>query len=358
MSNHVAVIMDANVHVPNICPSSAVIFLKNLTYQICNTLWHFGHPRYTKPESIWINNMKLSPFAIIMDEFLVVPNICPSSAIFFLKNLTYQICDTLWHFGHPRYTKPESIWMSNMKLNHFAIIMDEFLVVPNISPSSAVFFLKNLTYQICDTLWHFGHPRYTKPESIWISNVKLSPFAIIMDEFLVVPNICPSSAIFFLKNLTYQICDTLWHFGHPRYTKLESIWMSNMKLSPFAIIMDEFLVVPNICPSSAIVFLKNLTYQICETLWHFAHPRYTKPESIWIDNMKLSHLTIIMDEFLVVPNICPSSAIFFLKNLTYQICDTLWHFGHPKYTKTRIDMDQQYELESLHNHHGWVSSSP
>ena len=63
-----------------------------------------------------------------------------------------------------------------------------------------------------------------------------------------------------------------------------------------------------------------------------------------MSNVKLSPFAIIMDEFLVVPNICPSSAIFFLKNLTYQICDTLWHFGHPKYTKTGIDMDQQYEV--------------
>ena len=107
--------------------------------------------------------MKLSHFAIIMDEFLLVPNICPSSPIFLHNNLTYQICDTLWHFGPPTYTKPELIWIGNMKLSHFAIIMDEFLLVPNICPSSAVFLGKNLTYQICDTLWHFGAPTYTKP---------------------------------------------------------------------------------------------------------------------------------------------------------------------------------------------------
>ena len=124
--------------------------------------------------------------------------------------------------------------------------------------------------------------------------MKLSHFTIIMDEFLVVSNICPSSAIFLRNNLTYQICDTLWHFGTPRYTKLELIWVPNMKSSHFTIIMYEFLVVPNICPSSAVFLCNNLTYQICDTLWHFAPPTYTKPQLIWVTNMKSCHLTIII----------------------------------------------------------------
>ena len=65
--------------------------------------------------------------------------------------------------------------------------------------------------------------------------------------------------------------------------------------------------------------------------------------------MKPSHFTIIMDEFLLVPNICPSSAVFLCKNLTYQICDTLWP---SQIHKTGIDMDREYEAESLHNHYG------
>ena len=218
-----------------------------------------------------------------------------------------------------------------MKLSHFTIIINEFLVVPNICPSSAVFLRNNLTYQICNTLWHFGPPTYTKLELIWISNMKLSHFTIIMDEFLVVPNICPNSAVFLRNNLTHQICDTLWHFGPPTYTKPELIWISNMKLSHFTIIMDYFPVGPYICPSSAVFLYNNLTYQIWDTLWHFRPPTYTKPELIWICNMKLSHFTIIMDEFLVVPNICPSSAIFLRNNLTYQICWytlTLWPRPH------------------------------
>ena len=146
--------------------------------------------------------MQLSHLAIIMDEFLQVPNICPSSVIFFFNNLTYQICDTLWQFGCPTYTKPELIWIGNMQLSHLAIIMDEFLLVPNICPSSVIFLRNNLTYQMCDTLWHFDPPTCTKPELIWIGNMKLSHFVIIMDEFLLVPNICPSSAIFLRNNLT------------------------------------------------------------------------------------------------------------------------------------------------------------
>ena len=149
--------------------------------------------------------MKLSHFTIIMDYFLVGPYICPSSAVFLYNNLTYQIWDTLWHFRPPTYTKPELIWICNMKLSHFTIIMDEFLVVPNICQSSAIFLRNNLTYQICYTLWHFGPPTYTKAELIWIGNVKLSHFTIIMDEFLVVPNICPNSAVFLHNNLTYRI---------------------------------------------------------------------------------------------------------------------------------------------------------
>ena len=273
--------------------------------------------------------MKLSHFTIIMDYFPVGPYICPSSAVFLRNNLTHQICDTLWHFGPPTYTKPELIWISNMKLSHFTIIMDYFLVGPYICPSSAVILCKNLTYQICDTLWHFGPPTYTKPKLIWISNMKLSHFTIIMDYFLVGPYICPSSAVFLYNNLTYQIWDTLWHFRPPTYTKPELIWICNMKLSHFTIIMDEFLVVPNICQSSAIFLRNNLTYQICDTLWHFG-PILLYTLTLWpsnihksrIDmdgNVKLSNFTIIMDEFLVVPNICPNSAVFLHNNLTYRI---------------------------------------
>ena len=58
---------------------------------------------------------------------LVGPYICPSSAVILCNNLTYQICDTLWHFGPPTYTKPELIWIGNVQLSHFTIIMDEFL---------------------------------------------------------------------------------------------------------------------------------------------------------------------------------------------------------------------------------------
>ena len=301
--------------------------------------------------------MKLSQFTIIMNDFLLVPNICSSITIFLNNNLTYQICNTLWQFGRPTYTKPELIWIGNVKLSHFTIIMDEFLLVPYICPSSVIFLRNNLTYQICDTLWHFPPPTYTKPELIWIGNMKLSHFVILMfllDEFLPVPNICPSSAVFLRNNLTYQICDTLWHFGPPTYTKLQLICIGNMQLSHFIIIMDEFLVVPNICPSSVIFLRNNLTYQICDTLSHFGPPTYTKPELIWIGNMKLSCFRIIMDEFLVVPNICPNSAVFLRNNLTYQICDTLW----PSHIhQIVIYMDRQYEAESLHNHHGWVSTS-
>ena len=146
-----------------------------------------------------------------------------------------------------------------MKSSHFTIIMDEFILVPNICPSSAVFLHNNFTYQICDTFWHFGPPTYTNPELIWIENMKVSDFTIIMDDILVVPNICENSAIFLCKNLTRQMCDIFWHFGLPTYTKLELIWIGNMKLSHFVIIMDEFLLVPNICPSSAVFLCNNLT---------------------------------------------------------------------------------------------------
>ena len=164
-------------------------------------------------------NMKPSHFAIIMDEFILVPNICPVVPYCVRNNLTYQICDTLWHFPPPTCTKPELIWIGNMKLSHFVIIMDEFLLVPNICPSSAVFLRNNLAYQIRNTLWHFGPRTYTKPELIWINNMKLSQFTIIINDFLLVPNICSSTAIFLHNNLTYQICDTLWQFGRPTYTK-------------------------------------------------------------------------------------------------------------------------------------------
>ena len=241
------------------------------------------------------------------------------------NNLTYQICDTLWHFGLPTYTKAELIWVTNMKSSYFRIIMDNFLVVPNISPSSGIFLRNNSTYQICNTVWHFGPCTYIKPELIWMGNMYLSHFIIIMDKFLLVPNICPSSGIFLRNNSTYQICNTLWHFGPCTYIKLELIWVTNMKSSHFTIIVDEFLVVPNICPSSAVFLRNNLTYQICDTLWHFGPPTYTKPELIWVTNINLSHFTIIMDEFLVVCNISPSSVVFLHNNLTCQICDTLWH---------------------------------
>ena len=39
--------------------------------------------------------------------------------------------------------------------------------------------------------------------------------------------------------------------------------------------------------------------------------------------MKSSYFTIIMHEFLVVPNICASSAIFLYKIITYQISDNI-----------------------------------
>ena len=165
------------------------------------------------------------------------------------------------------HTKPELIWIGNMKLSHFTIIMDEFLLVSlYLSQVVPYFCASNLTYQICDTLWQFGHPTYTKPELVWISNMKLSDFTIIFNEFLVVPNICPSSAIFLRNNLTYQICNTLWYFDSAIYTKPQLIWIGNMKVSHFTIIMDEFLLVPNICPST--IFVNHLTYQI----WHFGHP--------------------------------------------------------------------------------------
>ena len=122
-----------------------------------------------------------------------------------------------------------------------------------------------------------------------------------------------------------------------------------MNLSHFVIIMDEFLLVPNICPSSGIFLCNNLTYQICDTLW----PSHIQNSVIYMDyNMKLSHFTIIMDEFLLVPNICLSSIVFFaqqfnLPNLRYTL--TLW----PSHIhKIGIDMDWQYEAESLCNHHG------
>ena len=93
--------------------------------------------------------MTLSHFAIIMDEFLIVPYICPSIAIFLSNNLTYQICDTLCHFGPARYTKPELIWISKMNFSHFVIIKDEFLVVSNICPSCTLFLCNNLTKFLC-----------------------------------------------------------------------------------------------------------------------------------------------------------------------------------------------------------------
>ena len=91
-------------------------------------------------------------------------------------------------------------------------------------------------------------------------------------------------------------------------------------MSHFAIIMDEFLLVPNICSDTAVFFCKNLTYQICDTLY-LSHIHNS---GIYIDcNMKPSHFAIIMDKFILVPNICPSSPIFLRNNLTHQICDTL-----------------------------------
>ena len=56
-----------------------------------------------------------------------------------------------------------------------------------------------------------------------------------------------------------------------------------------------------------------------------------------------------MDKFLLVLNICPSDSVFLCNNLSYQICETLWP---SQIHTTRIDMDWQYEAESLHNHHG------
>ena len=80
--------------------------------------------------------MKLSHFTIIMDEFLLVPNICSDTAVFLCNNLTYQICNTLW----PSHIHNSGIYMDcNMKPVHFAIIMEEFILVPNICPSSPIF---------------------------------------------------------------------------------------------------------------------------------------------------------------------------------------------------------------------------
>ena len=88
-----------------------------------------------------------------------------------------------------------------MKLRHFAIIMDEFLLVPNICLSSAIFLDNNLTKFVIhfDTL-ALVHTQNQNSYGFAISNK--SHFAIIMDEFLLVSNICPSSAVFLCKNLT------------------------------------------------------------------------------------------------------------------------------------------------------------
>ena len=102
-------------------------------------------------------------------------------------------------------------------------------------------------------------PHTQNQNLLWVANMKLSHFAIIMDQFLLVPNICPSSPIFLRNNLTYQICDTaltLWP-SHI-YKKLELIWISNMNLSQFAIIMNDFLLVPNICPIMCRIFAQQL----------------------------------------------------------------------------------------------------
>ena len=158
-------------------------------------------------------------FASIIVDYLVFPNMCyylSQVVTYFPARIELaKFAIHFWKFCHPTYTKPELIWIQNMKVSHLTIIMDDILVVHNICPNSAIFLCNNLTYQICDILWHFGPATYTKPELIWIGNMKLTHFAIIIDEFLLVPNICPSSVIFLFNHLTYQICDTLWHFGPP-----------------------------------------------------------------------------------------------------------------------------------------------
>ena len=89
--------------------------------------------------------MKVSHVTIILDEFLVVPNICPTSAVFLHNNLTYQICNTL------------TLWLCHIHKTgidmdqHYEMFMDEFLLVTNICPNTVVFLHNNLTYQICNT---------------------------------------------------------------------------------------------------------------------------------------------------------------------------------------------------------------
>ena len=54
----------------------------------------------------------------------------------------------------------ELICKSYINMDHLGVNVDQFLWVPSIAEISPRFFEDNKPYQICNTLWHFGGPRY------------------------------------------------------------------------------------------------------------------------------------------------------------------------------------------------------
>ena len=81
-----------------------------------------------------------------MDDFLLVHNIAPSSYTFLRNNLSLQIYDTfiMWGWGMPT---SHDIYRSTI-CAYMAIIMNEFLPVPNIAASSYILLYNNLSYII------------------------------------------------------------------------------------------------------------------------------------------------------------------------------------------------------------------
>ena len=82
-----------------------------------------------------------------------------------------------------------------------------------------------------------------------------------MDDFLLLHNIAPSSYAFLRNNLSLQIYDTFIMWGWGMLTSCDS-YRSTI-CAYMAIIINEFLPVPNIAASSYILLYNNLSYIIC-----------------------------------------------------------------------------------------------
>ena len=81
-----------------------------------------------------------------MDDFLLVHNIAPSSYTFLHNNLSLQIYDTVIMSGWGMPTSRDSNRLTICA--YMAVIMNEFLPVPNIAPSSYILLCNNLSYII------------------------------------------------------------------------------------------------------------------------------------------------------------------------------------------------------------------